>query len=133
MAGSRRWFEYIDDFGIPYMVELDETLGENANMGFNPISAAARAGRRILRVSSDRSLKARYLLAYYVDTDGRPVYRKFYVGRQDAPVWGASETVDIGGQTYNITTKAGEVRYFVPPEDTGLIDGDVDSNDIVVP
>lgn len=134
MAGSRRWFAYFDDGGTEYAIELDESVAESISLSFGQSitpAVAADLGRQI-RPTTKRPIEPRYVLASRQDADDRTVKRKFYVGATSAPVFGGSPYgVLIDGQTWNITARVGEKRYYVPAKDTGLIDGDVDDNIVV--
>ncbi len=131
MSGSRRYFAYFDDAAQERYVELDESNAESTDLGFGQSVTASvfNDSRNQIAVTSKRPLQMRYILAQRLDADERVVKRKFYVGAVSAPVWGATaRTATISGQSWAITAKVGEKRFLPPPTDTGLIDGDVDSN-----
>ena len=124
MAGSRRWFQYNDDNGIGWAVQLDESNAESPGLGFSVIDATvATAGRRITR---NNPIRMRYVLASAV-IGGVLVSRKFYVGAIEADAWGAT-SVTVSGQAYTVTYRSGEAQKYIPPADTAQLDGDTDSN-----
>lgn len=131
MTGSRRYFGYFNDDAVEYYIQLDESVAESTSLGFSQAvtrSVAQDLGRRI-SPSKTYPLEPRYVLAQRVDGDGRVVKRKFYVGATSAAAWGGSPyEVTIDGETWDITARVGEKRYYIPATDTGQIDGDVDDN-----
>ncbi len=131
MSGSRRYFAYFSDNSDEYAIQLDESVAESTSLGFGQSITQALASNPASRIFPSRKypLEPRYVLAQRTDGDGRTVRRKFYVGALTAPAWsGAPYGVVVDGQEWDITARVGESRYYVPAEDTGLIDGDVDSN-----
>lgn len=131
MVDSLRYFAYFDDAGTERYAHLDESNYESTDLGFGQSITAAvfnnYANR--LKPSAKYPLSMRYVLAQRNDADGRTVKRKFYVGAVSAPAWGDNvRTASIGGQTWSITAKVGEARYYAPTTDTNIIDGDVDNN-----
>lgn len=131
MSGSRRWFAYFTDDGTEFALQLDESVAESVSLGFGQSitgAVAADPGRRI-NPSRKGAVQPRYVLASRIDTDGREVRRKFYVGALSGAAWGGSPYgVTIDGDDWDITFRSGEKRSFIPASDTGIIDGDVDSN-----
>lgn len=130
MAGSRRQFEYTSDNGLGYEVQIDETTGEDANFGFAAVADATIAAGRYLKVSSKRPIEARYVIGKTQDADGRTKTATRVVGSVTAPIWIGNGGIFVGddGLNYSVTAKIGEKRLFSPELDTGLIDGDVESN-----
>lgn len=131
MAGSRRFFGYTTDDGTVLAVDQDESNAESASLGFSSVPGAV-AERPELRYksTSEFPIGLRYILAERNDADGRTVKRKFHVGSTGTgTVWQPQVVVaTIGGQTWTITAKVGEVRHYIAFADTGLIDTDVDQN-----
>ena len=131
MSGSKRYFGYFDDASNEYYAQLDESVAESTSLGFSQAVTEAvynDPGKR-LRVSGKYPIEMRYVLAERVDADGRVIKRKFRVGAVSAPVWsGSPYDVAIDGETWNVTARIGESRYYAPAQDTGQIDGDVDDN-----
>jgi hypothetical protein len=136
VSGSKRYFAYFDDGGDEHYAQLDESVAESTALGFGvSVTPAVYAdpGRR-LRVSGTYPIEMRYVLAERVDGDGRVVRRKFRVGATSASIWsGSPYGVTVDGETWNVTTRVGEKRFYAPAQDTGLIDGDVDDNITAVP
>lgn len=131
MPGSRRYFAYFDDAGTEYYMQLDESVAESISLGFGVSITQAVAVDPGKRISPSRTfpIEPRYVLAQRTDTDGRTVKRKFYVGATSAPAWSGSPLdVTIDGEDWSITARVGEIRHYIPAQDTGLIDGDVDDN-----
>lgn len=132
MVGSKRWFQYESDTTLNYAVELDEGNGELTGFDFAPIIAGPTgpvANGRVLRVTGTRPLQMRYVNAVATDADGRTVRRRFYVGTNASDVWlGVVVQWTIDGLTFTVSSYIGEQRVVVPAQDTGRIDGDVDSN-----
>lgn len=131
MAGSKRYFAYFDDAGNEYYCHLDESVAESTALGFGQAVTPAvydDPGKR-LRVSGTYPIEMRYVLAERIDTDGRVVKRKFRVGAVSAAIWsGSPYEVTVDGETWNVTARVGEKRFYAPAQDTGQIDGDVDDN-----
>lgn len=132
MVGSKRWFQYENDAGLKYAVELDESVYESAALGFAAVELAADgpvATGRIIAVTASRPLQMRQVNGFFNDIDGMKVARTFYVGTVAAfAAIKAAGLVSVSGQTYGLTSAKGEVAKLVPSIDTGIIDGDVDSN-----
>lgn len=131
MTGSRRYFAYFDDASNEFAIQLDESVAESVSLGFGLSITPAIAANPVNRVKPSEKfpLSPRYILAERTDADGRVVKRKFYVGAVSAAVWsGSPYDVSVDGETWNITARIGEQRFYVPAKDTGLIDGDVDDN-----
>ncbi len=131
MTGSRRYFAYFSDNSDEYAIQLDESVAESVSLGFGQSITQALASSPTSRIFPSRKfpIEPRYVLAQRTDGDGRVVKRKCYVGALTAPAWSGSPFgVDIDGATWDITARIGEARYYVPAEDSGQIDGDVDSN-----
>lgn len=136
MAGSKRYFAYFDDAGNEYYVHLDESVAESVALGFGlSVTPAVYADlSKRLRVSGKFPIELRHVLAERVDADGRVVRRKFTVGAVSAAVWsGSPHGVIVDGESWNITARIGESRYYAPAQDTGRIDGDVDNNTTAAP
>ena len=131
MPGSKRYFAYFDDAGGEYYAHLDESVAESTSLGFGQAvtpAVYADPGKR-LRVSGTYPIEMRYVLAERLDLDGRVVKRKFRVGAVSAAIWsGSPYEVTIDGETWNVTARVGEKRFYAPAQDTGQIDGDVDDN-----
>ncbi len=130
--GSKRWFEYRDDDGLGYAVQLDESTSELTQLGFNPISAATRAARRYLLASSTIPVAMRYILCVERDPAAgeKAARRKVFVGSLEALIWNnGSNIITIDGVAWNVTRKIGESRFDFPGTDTEITDGDVDNND----
>ncbi len=131
MSGSRRYFAYFADNGDEYAVQLDESVGESVSLGFGQSVTQALASNPAARIFPSRKypLEPRYVLAERQDADNRSVKRKFYVGAVTAPAWsGSPYGITIDGQSWNVTARCGECRFYIPAEDTGRIDTDVESN-----
>ena len=130
MAGSRRQFEYTNDAGLAYEVQIDETVGEDAIFGFSAVQAATRTAGRYLSLSSTRPLEARYVLGTHVAANGDVFKVRRYVGSITADLWtGAASTfTDDAARVYSVTARIGEKRYDAPIFDTAIQDGDVDNN-----
>jgi len=125
--GSRRAFGYSDDTGREWAVNIDETHGEVADLGFeqNVADATNEAGR-FLRVTGKIPLAPRYILTTQTNGDTVGRTQKFYVGSTDAAIWGNQVDITVDGVEYRVTSKVGEHRRVPPATDTGLDDGDAD-------
>lgn len=128
MTGSRRWFEYQDDAGLGYAVQLDESVAEVTALGFGPVSAATVAARRFAKVSGQVPVKLRYLLVARVNEDEDTVRRKVYVGSPTAGAWVSANSITLDGEVYSIVGRVGEYRFSLPATDTAQTDGDIDAN-----
>ena len=135
MVASLRYFAYFDDAGSEKYAHLDESNCESTDLGFGQSITAAVFNNysNRLKPSAKYPLSMRHILAQRIDADGRVVKRKFYVGAVSAPCWGDNiRTASISGQTWSITAKIGENRFYAPTTDTAIIDGDVDNNTTAV-
>lgn len=131
MSGSRRYFAYFDDAGNEWSIQQDESVAESLALGFGQsITAAVAANLQSrLKPSTKIPIQPRYVLAQRTDADGRVVKRRFNVGATSAPIWtGTAATYTVDGEAFAVTARIGEQRFYIPAEDTGLIDGDVDDN-----
>lgn len=130
--GSRRWFQYTSDTALTFAVELDESIYETAALGFAPIDTGASgptAQGRVLSVSSTRPLTMRSISLSRSDANGDVFRRRVFVGNASEDVFtGATAAVTIDGEVWSILGARGEQRKLVPASDTGITDGDVDSN-----
>lgn len=123
-TGSRRFFQYNDDKGVGYAVQLDESTAEVQDLGFSVIDASvAASGRRIIR---GVPIQMRYLLGSAI-VDGEVQKRKFFVGSLSANAWGAT-SVTVDGVAWTITYRHGERQKYIPPSDTAKKDGDTEAN-----
>lgn len=138
-TGSRKWFEYTADDGQRYGMELDESTYTVAGLGFGAqvdVDAPEYAG--ILSSSATRPLSPRYFNMKGTDSDGRTVTRRVLVGDNESSAWVNPQgftttllTVVNGTATptvFRVSSAIGEQRQFIPNQDTGLIDGDIDNN-----
>jgi hypothetical protein len=130
--GSKRWFEYKDDDGLGYAVQLDESTSEATALGFSAISAITRNERRFLLAGATIPLEMRYvLLVQRTPAAGeKAARRKVYVGSLGATIWAnGNNVITLDGIAWNVTRKIGESRFDIPGNDTEQTDGDVDAND----
>lgn len=131
MTGSMRYFGYTTDSGQERYVHLDESNSEIAALGLSTSipNGVFADERNALRATAKRPLQMRYVLAQRQDADDRTVTRKFWVGSTSALIWQANQNnFSDGTNTWYVTAKIGEQRYLPAPSDTGLIDGDAESN-----
>lgn len=131
MPGSRRPVAYFTDDGTEMYMVLDESIAESLSLGFGVSITAAVAADPCRRLSPSNKfpIEPRFVSASRVDGDGRVIKRDFYVGATSAPIWtGSPYGVTVDGETWDISARTGEVRHYIPAQDTGLIDGDVDNN-----
>lgn len=128
--GSRRWFEYEDNRGLTYAVQLDESIYETADLGFANVTAGAdgpQANGRVIAATGRLPLRMRYINVSRVTSEGVTERNSFYVGNPDAPIAsGASLTVTVDGVVWNLSSSRGEQLQLVPATDTGKTDGDVE-------
>lgn len=122
MAGSIKWFEYTDDEGSTWAIQMDESNGEA--VGNTDYTAASTATMEL-----PRNCKARY--ARYVDAAGN-IARNIIVTAAGANAGTVPSTItvlDALGATITLILKTfvGEKMTRIPfAPDTGLTDGDDD-------
>jgi hypothetical protein len=116
MAGSRRWYAYVDDDDEASAVMLDEDTGNLEGLGFEPYT-----GEPILDLLP-KGFRMRYVNA--VQTTGAGAgfrYRSFPCGSDDAPIYaGTTPTFEINGLTYAVTSTRGERSRKPTALNTGL-------------
>lgn len=132
MTGSRRWGQYRSDRNITWALELDETVLEIPEFGFEQLGGGAAAPQnvgRILQVSSTRPIKVRRANAVAIDANQDTVRRSFVVGSITSDIWtGVATSFTVDGLNFSVTSLVGECVPVVPRLDTGITDGDVDEN-----
>ena len=122
MAGSIKWFEYTDDEGQAWAIQMDESNGEA--VGNTDYTAASTATMEL-----PRNCKSRY--ARYVDATGR-LARNIIVTAAGANATTVPATITVldalgASVTLFLKTFVGERMTRIPFEaDTGLTDGDAD-------
>lgn len=131
--GSRRWFQYTDNAGLTYAVDLDENIYETPALGFGPIQSGGQgpvANGRVLQATGSRPLSMRTIRGQFTKANNDIVYKSFYVGTTAAldALIAAGVLVIGGSQTWSLTGSQGETRVIVPATDTAQLDGDVDDN-----
>jgi hypothetical protein len=118
MSGSRRWFQYTDDQGRDFAVELDESNSESNLDGI----------RLMGDIDGSEILLPGRLNMRYVNTisrDNALIRRKFFVGV--VALFNSIESADSisdDGVIYKILSRRGERAAFPNPVDTAQIDGD---------
>jgi len=129
MAGSLRWFRYVNDAGQPYSLRLDESNSE-ALVGTTPLMLNRTAAHPL----PPKGFKLRYINAF--NNADPNIKRRFYVGNPAALTQilaGAALTASTyPGQApsaWTYTSVRGEKSPISPPlnttaGDTGLTDGD---------
>jgi hypothetical protein len=115
MAGSIRNFRYVDDGGNNWAIKQDESNTEDIN--------GAAAGNAPGNFGIPRGLKPRYGL--FSSADGT-IRRKvvFLTTAAFAAANGTTPTINVDGETLNLTYKRGETVKVYPNVDTGQTDGD---------
>lgn len=120
MAGSIKWFEYTDDEGATWAVQMDESNGEAVgNTDYTDTSTAT--------MQLPRNCNPRY--ARYVNAAGT-IARNIIVTAATANAGTLPSTIDVLdalGSTVTLVLKqfVGERMTRIPTSpDTGLIDGD---------
>lgn len=142
-TGSRRYFSYTADDGSTYGMNIDESTYETAALGFGVLDVTAPTYSGLLAVSSTRPLSPRYFNMVGTDADGRQVRRVVLVGSASSQAWQNPQTFTLNLLTvsgnaatatvFTVSSAIGERRVFIPAQDTGLIDGDVDDNQAAGP
>lgn len=135
MAGSKRWFRYVTDAGLPFSVNIDESNGEATCGGVSLMLQRTAAHPKLAKGD-----EMRYCLAFVTATPN--IRRKFYVGNALASAQLALGSSFLAGiyptaadgasvtAAWTVTAIRGE-KATLPPAfnatagDTGLIDGDV--------
>lgn len=117
MAGSRRWYVYVDDDGTDSAVMLDEDTGNLTGLGF-----AEYSGQPVLDLLP-KGFKMRYVNAVQTSGTGSGFrYRSFPCGTDDAAIYsGDTATFTINGLTYAVTSTRGERSRKPTVLNTGLI------------
>lgn len=122
--GSRRFFMYTADNGSEYAVDLDESIYETADLGFQQLPGQ----RDVLAATSTYPLKMRYINCSRVENNVT-IRNRFFVGTNAAFIaLQDTGSVTVDGTEWNISLPIGERRKLVPATDTGQQDGDNDSN-----
>lgn len=128
--GSRRWFQYEDNRGLTYAVQLDESIYETADLGFANVQAGVdgpQANGRVIAATGNLPLRMRYVNVSRVTAAGVTERNRFFVGNPTAPIMtGNSLTVTVDGVAWNLSSTRGERLQLVPATDTGKTDGDVE-------
>lgn len=124
MAGSRKWFKYVDDAGATWALQADESNAEAVN-GTTQDYVAGDVGTVTNAVP--RNVKMR--TATYGNENGRSLtIPVLTLSLYTALPTGVTSIPDpIGGTTVanlQFLRKRPEVRMFPRPDDTGLNDGD---------
>lgn len=139
MAGSRRAFVYTSDAGEQFLVQLDESIYENQELGFgNTLTGGASAGV-IIR---GNPIKMRYINCYR-QQDGITTRARFFVGDPQSniykqggafvPAQQATANATEGGIPWIVSSSIGEKRRFIGLVDTNKTDGDVDQIGATLP
>jgi len=135
MAGSKRWFRYVNDAALAYSVSLDESNSE-ATCGGIPLMLNRTAAHP--RLSRGDSM--RYVYAYVTATPS--IKRRFWVGNPAAIPQILAGAAFLAGvypsaadgvtvtSSWTITSYRGERASTAPAlnttaGDTGLTDGDI--------
>jgi len=124
MAGSNRFFAYVDDLGELWAVNRDESATEEVNGTAAAVTPAS--GTPIL--TGKGHIEPRYL--NYNSSDG--LYRRkiIFLSNTTAALASApvSITLDAEGGTIalQLTSYVGERRRYVPNSDTRQTDGDTE-------
>lgn len=124
MSGSRRWFLYVADNDDEFAIELDESVGESADLGFT----GTAVGQTPIYATGRRPLRPRYINVFRT-ADDITIRRKFVVGTVDAfASIVADGTVTVDGALWQASSAKGEERKIVPGVDSAQLGGDLDSN-----
>lgn len=117
MAGSRRWYVYVDDDGTESAVMLDEDTGTLAGLGFEVYTGAP-----VLDLLP-KGFKMRYVNAVQTSGSGSGFrYRPFPCGTDDADIYsGDVTTFTHNGLTYATTSTRGERSRKPTVVNTGLV------------
>lgn len=117
MAGSRRWFVYVDDDGTQSAVMLDEDTGNLDGLGFEVYS-----GEPVLDLLP-KGFKMRYVNAVQTSGSGSGFrYRSFPCGTDDSDIYsGETTTFTHNGLTYAVTSTRGERSRKPTVINTGLV------------
>lgn len=126
MVGSKAWFQYEDDTGLKYAVELDETAGDTEALGFGPVDISDTVAQgRMLTSTGSRPLAMRYLNCSRLSS-GATIRQKFFVGNPvDFADLRSVPSVTIGGVVWSVSSLRGEKVTLIPLTDSGQTDGDV--------
>lgn len=117
MAGSRRWYVYVDDDDTESAVMLDEDTGTLAGLGFEVYT-----GTPVLDLLP-KGFKMRYVNAVQTSGSGSGFrYRSFPCGTDDADIYsGDVTTFNHNGLTYAVTSTRGERSRKPTVVNTGLV------------
>lgn len=139
MAGSRRPFVYTSDSGEQFLVQLDETIYEEQQLGFKSTLQGGSASGVIIR---GNPIKMRYINCYR-QQEGVTVRARFFVGdptediykNGGALVFGQEATANAPekGIPWLVSSSIGEKRKFIGLIDTGKTEGDVDQIGATLP
>lgn len=138
-TGSKRYFEYTADDGQTYGMNLDESTYENPALAFGQaLGTGDPEYAGLLSASGTRPLAPRYFNMVGTNSEGETVRRRVFVGSNDTGAWVNPQAFTINlltvvGNTatstpFVVSSAIGERRTFVPAQDTGQTDGDVDEN-----
>jgi len=119
MAGSRKWFNYTDDAGVTYGINLDESNTEVLNgngLGFTTGTAALPRNIRPREIFYSNAARTRTIRCVALTA----------ANYTDALTGGTPTITDPIAGTGNLALSRanGERRRIPTPLDTGLDDGD---------
>lgn len=120
VSGSRDIFQYVDDQGRIWNAQLDvsEQLALGATRGRS--IAAADAGRKLF-VSRKQPITARYVVLQSTTEPARRLRKIICDPTSD--IWtGATTTYTQDGEGFVVTSYHGESRYYVPSQDTAIVE-----------
>lgn len=115
MAGSLRWYVYVDDLNNEYGVLLDETTASATELGFDPVEDGDNL------VQLPRGHKMRYVNCTKMTGDAAGFLQtQFPVATLGSDAWTDQNlSFTVGGQTYAKTSRRGEAVRLVISKNTG--------------
>lgn len=115
MAGSMRWYIYVDDADQEWGVFLDETTGSVTDLGFTAVGTNTQL-RQL-----PKGHKMRYINCTKMSgTAAGFVQTQFPVGTLGAQAWvQQNKTITVGSDSYVKTSRRGEAVRLVIGTNTG--------------
>lgn len=117
-TGSRDYFQYVDDQGRSWNIQLD--VSDQVTLGSTRGALAANnTAGRVLTVKGHRSLIPRYILLRSTTQPNRQLRKIVCDATTD--IWtGVQNSFTAGGELFIVTSRVGEIRFNAPTVDTAI-------------
>jgi len=120
VGGSRDYFQYLDDQGRSWNIQLD--VSDQATLGGTRGALQANTNDgRVLTQRGHKSLRPRYVLLRSTVEPARNI--KKVVTDPTLGIWdGSQNSYTQDGELFIVTARVGEVRFNPPTADTGIVE-----------